>query len=354
MLRCLPILALLIAMAMPRSVSAVKVADITRLSGQRTNTLTGLGLVFGLRGTGDGGDFAAAIKPLATMLAKFQNEVTVRELANAQNVAVVMITATVPASGVREGDKIDCYITSIGAASSLRGGRLFISPMMGPMPGSGIFALAEGPITIEDPTNPLHGVVKGGCVMETNIPMRVIDADGQITLILEEPAASWTTASTIAKIINDAEGDGEILAVAEDQKTVVVTIPRNELQRPDSFISRVQQLPVRLLPTEARVLINERTGTITMTGDVEISPVVISHKGLTITTVTPPPVPTPRMPVATERTAIGLDTTRQGGARLQDLVDAMDMIKVPAEDRISIIRELYKTGKLHAKLVEEK
>jgi flagellar P-ring protein FlgI len=333
---------------------AVKIADITRLSGQRTNTLTGLGLVFGLRGTGDGGDFAAAIKPMATMLAKFQNEVTVRELANVQNVAVVMVTATVPASGVRDGDKIDCYVTSIGAAASLRGGRLFIAPLMGPMPGSGIFALAEGPITIEDPANPLHGVVKGGCVMETNIPMRVIDpATGQITLILEDPAASWTTASTIAKIINDAEGDGEILAVAEDQKTVVVTIPRNELQRPDSFISRVQQLPVRLLPTEARVVINERTGTITMTGDVEISPVVISHQGLTITTINPAPVPSPRNPVLTERTAIGLDTTRQGGARLRDLVDAMDMIKVPTEDRIAIIRELYKTGKLHAKLMEE-
>jgi flagellar P-ring protein FlgI len=351
MVRLIAILCILLTCG---TAHAVKIADITRLSGQRTNTLTGLGLVFGLRGTGDGGDFAAAIKPMATMLAKFQNEVTVRELANVQNVAVVMVTATVPASGVRDGDKIDCYVTSIGAAASLRGGRLFIAPLMGPMPGSGIFALAEGPITIEDPANPLHGVVKGGCVMETNIPMRVIDpATGQITLILEDPAASWTTASTIAKIINDAEGDGEILAVAEDQKTVVVTIPRNELQRPDSFISRVQQLPVRLLPTEARVVINERTGTITMTGDVEISPVVISHQGLTITTINPAPVPTPRNPVLTERTAIGLDTTRQGGARLRDLVDAMDMIKVPTEDRIAIIRELYKTGKLHAKLMEE-
>lgn len=333
---------------------AVKVADITRLLGQRTNTLTGLGLVFGLPGTGDGGDFAPAMRPLATMLGKFSNEANVRELGNAQNVAIVMVTATVPANGVRAGDAIDCHVTSLGAASSLQGGRLFVAPLMGPTPGSGLFALADGPVSIEG-RNALHGVVKGGAKMEVSIPMRAIDpTTGQITLVIEEPAASWTTASTIAKIINDAEGDGATLAVAEDQKTVVVTIPRNELQRPDSFISRVQQLPVRLLPTEARVVINERTSTITMTGDVEISPVVISHKGLTITTVNPAPVPTARMPVTTERTAIALDTTRQGGARLQDLVDAMDMIKVPAEDRISIIRELYKTGKLHAKLVEER
>ena len=348
------LLAILCVILVCGEAHAAKIADITRLLGHRTNTLTGLGLVFGLQGTGDGGDFAPAMRPLAAMLGKFSNEVTVRELGNAQNVAIVMVTVTVPANGAHAGEAIDCHVTSIGAASSLEGGRLFVAPLMGPTPGSGIYALADGQITIEG-KNALHGVVKGGAKMEKPVLMRPIDrATGQITLIIEEPAANWTTASTIAKVINDAEGDGQDLAVAEDQKTVVVTIPKNELVRPDSFISRVQQLPVRLLPTEARVVINQNTGTITMTGDVEISPVVISHKGLTITTTNPPPVPSARMPILTERTAIALDTTRQGGARLQDLVDAMDMIKVPAQDRIDILRELYKTGKLHAKLVEEK
>ena len=90
-----------------------------------------------------------------------------------------------------------------------------------------------------------------------------------------------------------------------------------------------------------------------MTGDVEISPVVISHKGLTISTVEPAPVPTPRTPVITDRTAVALDTTNQGGAKLQDLGNALDQLKVPAEDRISIVKELHKTGKLHAKLIVE-
>jgi len=226
--------------------------------------------------------------------------------------------------------------------------------MQGPSPNSNAvlppIALAEGPITIEDPSTPRVGVVKGGAVMEVDLPAQVIE-NGHITLILEEPAASWTTASRIAKRISEAEEEAE--AVALDSKNIVVSIPKSERERPDSFISRVLQLPVPLMPTEARVQINEKTGTIIMTGDVEISPVVISHKGLTITTTNPPPTPTPRTPVTTERNTVGLDTTAQGGARLQELVDAMDLIRVPAEDRIAIVKELYKTGKLHAKLIVE-
>jgi flagellar P-ring protein FlgI len=115
----------------------------------------------------------------------------------------------------------------------------------------------------------------------------------------------------------------------------------------------VQRLPVPLLPTEARVQINQRTGTIVMTGDVEISPVVISHRGLTIQTVNPAPQPTPARPVVGEKTAVALDTTGAGGARLNDLLAIFDQLKVPAEDRITILKELHKTGKLHAKLLLE-
>ena len=189
--------------------------------------------------------------------------------------------------------------------------------------------------------------------METGLPAHYIE-NNQFQLILEAPAASWTTASTIAKIINDAENtSGEILAVARSATVIEVTIPPGERERPDSFISRVQRLPVPMLPTEARVVINERTGTLIITGDVDISPVVISHKGLTIQTVTPPPVPTPRTPVVRESGVVAIDTSGQGGAKLQDLVAALDQLKVPAEDRITIVKELYKTGKLHAKLIIE-
>jgi len=164
--------------------AAVKIADITRIGGERTNILTGLGLVYGLKGSGDGGDFTAAINPLRSMLAKFADPVTVAQLANAANVAVVMVTATVPGSGVRDGDHLDVHVSSVGAATSLRGGRLFVTPMQGPVPGGPVLALAEGPISLEDPSTPTAGVIKaaaGGAVMEADLPARVIDASGRFT-----------------------------------------------------------------------------------------------------------------------------------------------------------------------------
>ena len=193
---------------------------------------------------------------------------------------------------------------STGAANSLKGGRLFVTPMTGPLPATAA-ASSRWPraVEIEDPTTPTTGVVSGGCVMEADMPAKVID-NGRFTMILEEPRRAGTTASTIAKTINDAEtDDGELLAVAVDAKNIVVTIPAGERDPPDSFISRMRQLPVPLLPHEARVQINDKTGTLIVTGDVEISPVVISHKGLTITTIDPKPIPTPRTPVIKSATS---------------------------------------------------
>jgi len=351
------LLGLIAVIVMAGPASAVKVADITRLGGQRSNVLTGIGLVFGLKGTGDGGQYSAAIRPLAEMLKKLSDPTTALELANTQNVALVNITATLPSNGVRDGDHIDVYVSSVGTATSLKGGRLFVSPMLGPtgqLTREGLpFAQAEGPVILEDSSTPTVGVVKGGAVMEVDLPQKYID-NGKFSLILDDPSASWTTAYTIAKVINDSEGNnGELIATAIDPKNIIVTIPMLERERPDSFISRVERLPVPLLPTEARVQINERTGTMIITGDVEISPVVITHRGLSISTVNPEPVPSVRNPVVTNKDVVALDTVGEGGARLQDLVAALDRIKVPPEDRITIVKELYKTGKLHAKLIVE-
>ncbi len=332
---------------------AVKVGDITRTGGQRRNFLVGLGLVIGLNGTGDGGDYAATVNPLREMLAKFSDPVTVRDLGPANNVAVVSLMATIPANGVREGDELDVHVVSNGAASSLKGGRLFVAPLRGPTPDSPFVALAQGSVELEDPTTPTNGIVKKGAVMEIDMAYKFIE-NGRFWLVLEDAHASWTTANNIAKIINDAEGgDGQTLATAVDPKNVLVTIPAIEQARPDGFMARVQRLDVYMLPSEARVQINERTGTLIVTGDVEISPVVISHKGLTISTIDPKPVASQRNPLITSKEIVALDTTNAGGAKLQDLVGALEQLKVPAEDRITIVKELHKTGKLHAKLIVE-
>jgi flagellar P-ring protein precursor FlgI len=337
---------------------AVKIADITRMYGQRSNVLEGISLVTGLKGTGDGGSYEPAMKPLAKLLTQFADPSTEKDLTNASNVAIVLVTAVLPKDGWHVGDKVDCYVTSLGAATSLRGGRLFQVPMKGPSIGApgNLFAMAEGPVVLEDPTSPVTGVIKGGCVMDTEYHMPYVE-DGRFKLILEDPAASWITASSISQIINqnEAPDSREILATTLDPKTVEVVVPAAEREHPDAFIARIQRLPIpeRLLAGEARVQINERTHTLIITGDVEISPVVISHAGLTIQTVNPPPVPGPRNPLIRQRDAIPVDTTGTGGAKLQDLVNALDQLKVPAEDRITIIKELYKTGKLHAKLITE-
>jgi len=354
--------AALILMLTP-SVFAVKIADITRMDGARTNVLTGMGLVIGLKGTGDGGAYLPAMRPLAAMLKVYADPSTIADLSNASNVAIVNVFAIMPADGVRNGDHLDVRVMSNGAATSLKNGTLYMASLVGPKgemyirhdaKGNALkpipYAIANGQLELDDPTAPTSGLIRGGAVMEAEYMPKCIN-DGRFTLIIDEPSASWTMSSTIAKLINESNDSGDTIAVAVDPKNVVVQIPASERDRPDTFISNILRLPVPVVASEARVRINDKTGTIIVTGDVEISPVVISHKGLTITTVNPPPVASPRNPLISTKQEVTIDTTNQGGARLQDLANAFDQLKVPAEDRIDIIKELYETGKLHAKLI---
>jgi flagellar P-ring protein precursor FlgI len=343
--------------------SAEKIADITRMNGARTNVLTGMGLVMGLKGTGDGGAYLPAMRPLAAMMKAYDNPVSLDELKAAENVAIVSVFATIPATGVRNGDTIDVQVVSMGAATSLKNGVLYMVQLNGPNgkpfktfdaqghPVLKPFAIAQGTLEPDDNPTPLRGVVRNGATMEVDLPTKYWDDAGRFTLVIDNPSASWAMSNTIAKVINES-GDSEDTAVALDSHNVLVQIPKAEQPRPDSFIARILALPIPPpAGLEARVLINDHTGTMIVTGDVEISPVVICHKGLTITTITPPPVATARNPIVATKNAVTLDTTNQGGAKLQDLAAAFDQLKVPAEDRIIIIKNLYDTGKLHAKLI---
>ncbi|MEM6560982.1 MAG: flagellar basal body P-ring protein FlgI [Planctomycetota bacterium] len=342
---------ILLALALTAPAFATRVADITRLAGQREQQLVGMGLIVGLNGSGDGGDFLPAIRPLASMLEKFNNGANIAELQDADNVALVTVTALIPPAGVRNGDKVDIFVESIGAAQSLRGGRLFITPLQGPMAEGGVYALASGNIVIEDPATPTVGVIRGGAIMEEDMLADYV-FDDCFTLIVSHAEASPGMTANIAKMINDSE-DGREWAVAIDAKNVVVTIPPAERANPNNFVSRVQRLPVPMMAGEARVRINSRTGTIVITGEVTISPVIISHKGLTISTMEPQLPPTPGRPRQVDRDFIAIDPANAGGAKLQDLLESLDQLKVTAEDRIAIVKELHRTGKLHAKLMED-
>ena len=225
--------------------------------------------------------------------------------------------------------------------------------MTGPRPtmDSPLWAMATGNVLLEDPSTPTVGVIKGGAVIQKGLKRNYV-INGILTLVLEDPFASFTTATAIAAQINDSEANGkEPIATVPDPKTVEVVVPVSEREHPDAFIGRIQRLtvPDRLINTEARVRVNERTKQITITGNVEISPGIISYAGLTIITTSPKREATERNPITTQKDFIAIDPANAGGTRLQDLVTALDQLKVNAEDRISIMKELNKTGLLHAK-----
>jgi flagellar P-ring protein FlgI len=335
-------------------VSAVQVHDIARLKGSESNKILGMGLVVGLNGTGDGGKFMPAMRPLAQMIGRFVDPNTIAtELKDAKNVALVSVTAILPSSGVREGDHVNVRVSSIGPAKSLKGGTLFMVPLLAPTPGSErIFAFAEGSVSIEDEDNPTVGVISDGATLTRDIMTQNVH-NGQVTLVIDSQHASWPVARNLAQNINDElTPEGPKIARAIDPKNVTVQIPMWERSDPSLFLSKlmVMSFPISLMPIEARVIINERTGTIVMSGNVEISPVVISKRGLTITQINPPPIPDEINPVAVEQRFIGVDPFDRGGAKLADLIEAFNQLKVDAKDRIEIIKAIDAAGHLHAKL----
>ncbi len=336
---------------------AVQVQDVARLKGSETNKIIGMGLVVGLNGTGDGGKFLPAMRPLAKMIGRFIDPNTVAsELKDAKNVALVTITAELPANGVREGDLVDAQVSAIGSAKSLAGGRLFMVPLMAPRPDAEmIFAFAEGSISVEDADNPTVGVVENGAQLTRDIMIRHIQ-NGQVTLVIDPEYASWPVARNLATQINgELAPEGPPLARAVDPKNVTIDVPMWERSDPATFLGKimVMSFPTNLMPVGARVVINEKTGTIVMSGDVEISPVAISHDGLTITRITPLPEPVDVQPVEVEDRFIGVDPADTGGAKLADLLEAFNQLKVDAQDRIEIIKMMDASGHLHARLIFE-
>ena len=349
-------IALLLLMLALRA-QAVQIEDIIRLKGAEGNTIIGMGLVVGLNGTGDGGDFLPAMRPLAQVIQRLVPDpnVIVSELADAQNVALVTLRADIPPEGVREGERVDVYVSSIGPSESLVGGELLVIPMTGPLPNSPVFAFAAGPVSVEDAQNPTTGKVTRGAQMVRDIRAQYFDQYGRINLIIDEAHASWPIANTIASQLNGlmAPPEGPPIAKAIDEKNVIVDVPIFERDDPAAFISEIMQtyLHPSQVSTGGRVVINEKTGAIIITGQVQISPVIITHDDLTITTIQPAPiVPEPR---EVNEHFIALDPEGDGGAALADLLSVFNRLKVDSKARIEIIKMLHASRSLHAELIFE-
>ncbi len=360
------LLGLIVALIGASPAQGISLQEIARLEGQSESTVWGLGLVIGLNGTGDSGSVLPMARQLAALLQAGGNAVPdLEELAKARNMALVMVTASVPRSGARKGDKIDCHVQAYHSATSLAGGRLFITPLQGPLPGQGVFAFAEGPLRI-DPTTPTVARVRAGsgsgAQMIEDIFMPVIAEDWTIALLVEPAYAGWPTTRLVAGMINQfrqgfAE-DGNGIARAIDDRTVVVRIPEEERANPANFIGQLMasiEIDDSLLQLPARVVINEREGTIVMSGDVEISSALIAHKDMVITEITPPLEPTAARPDIdrTAWTGIIRETSDRRRARLEDLLRAMKQLDIPVQDQIAILTQMRKNGQLHAEVVVE-
>lgn len=337
----------------------IRLKSVCRVKGQEENTLHGMGLVIGLKGTGDGGSFLPEIRSLATMLQLMGNPIGPggeAELKDVKNVALVSVTATIPAAGARQGDKLDCQVMSIGAAKSLEGGRLFMTPLIGPhdpeVTNPRVYAFAQGAVVAENPKTPTVASVHGGCRLEEDFFNVFQTKDGRINLVLDKNHADFELAWDIADRINNESpirGDESVLARALDQVNIEVTIPQSYRSDPVSFLALILNMPISEPSSAATVFINESTGAIIIGEEVEVGPVVVSHKNLVIETAAN--LPGQRFfGVSPGKTEEEYPTQVM---KLKSLTEALNAVKVPNEDVIDIIKGLDRIGKLHGRLIVE-
>jgi flagellar P-ring protein precursor FlgI len=346
--------------------AATTIQDLARIKGHENNVLTGMGLVVGLDGTGDTSrDSLVAARPYAELWSNYGNApLTPAELLAADSFAIVQVTMEVPAAGVREGDRLDVHVSTMFNATSLAGGRLVPSPLRLPLPDSPDLlplAIGFGPISV-DAANPRGGIVRGGGQMMADIRTNPLSAAGTLGLVLKDQYAGYPVATTLAAAINDEfslDGLAQV-ALVEDAKNIKVLVPGAARNDPAAFIATLLTIAIdsSLIQTEARIVINESRGIILVTGNVEIAPVGITQRGLSINSVAPVPpgfvAAAPGGPPP--RRWASIDTTgrqSRNSTRLLDLLAAFDQLNVPVEDQIAIIYELRKTGALHAEIVHE-
>ncbi len=331
--------------------ASTRLKNICRVKGQEENTLRGWGLVLGLNGTGEVNDattmraIAQAMQVMGNPVATDGQKSSFDELKKIKNAAMVMVTATVPATGARRGDHLDCYLSALNG-KSLEGGRLAFAALQGPnTQDHRVYALCQGQVTIDNPAQPMVGFVSAGCQLEADL-FTPFYRDGYMTLILDKNHADFQTANEIVyrlreQLAYSESGDAkqaDEMVRAIDASNIVVKIPEVFMRDPVAFASDLLETRIEDPQTESRVVINSRAGTIVISGDVEIGDVIVSHKNVVVDS-TPAPSFTP------------IDVDDSSKPKLQALVDQLNQLKVPTADMIEIIRGIERNGKLHGRLI---
>jgi len=334
--------------------AATKLKNICRIKGQEENTLRGIGLVVGLNGTGEANDplvmraIARSMEVMGNPLAMNGQAADIEELRKLKNCAMVMVTATVPATGARRGDLLDCHVMALHG-KSLAGGRLAFASLQGPnVIDKRVFALCQGHVTIDDGEQPMVGIILGGCQMEADVRTQ-FHLNGKITLVIDKNHANFQTIDGIRQGIeekfqsslNSSSGDLDKSYVkAIDASNIEVQIPELYKDDPVGFATELLETAVFDPEPEARVIINARAGSIVISGNVEIGDVIISHKNVVVEAVTAP-------------TFSSIDADKSSAPKLEELVNQLNALKVPTEDMIEIIRGIDRNGKLHGRLIIE-
>lgn len=340
-----------------RARAKVRIGSFCTISGMRETRLVGVGLVTGLSGTGDSPKSAPSIRALAQTLQLMNTRaLSARELSTVKNVALVKVEAVIPGHGVRIGQKLDVVVSSMMDAKSLRGGRLWATPLENSSvkkAGNAIlsYGTAAGEILVEDPKNPTSGKIPGGLVVSQDVVRGFVSQYGYVTLLLDRSHSGFGAANAVAQAVNDEFRieSQRTIAKAVSPVAVRVVIPASYRKSPVEFVANVLDVGVDQTNVEARVVVNAKTGVVIISGDVEISPMIVASQGLKITTQslggTPAGGREPFVPVPDPR-------NRQSTQSLRDLIEAFRELQVPTEDIIKILREMHASGKLHAKFIE--
>lgn len=342
----------------------VRIKDITRISSIYDTQLYGYGIIVGLNGTGDSAGARFTMQSIINMLQREGIDVSGSKI-SVKNVAAVMLTANLPFFAER-GDRIDIMVSSIGDAKSLSGGILLPSPLKGP--DGQLYVLAQGSVLVggfsasggggssSQKNHPTVGNMPNGGIIQ-RIPPHLeqnYDYSSGLGLSIREP--DFTTATRVASAINN-EFPGS--AQAMDAATIKISIPESEADAV-AFISRLENLT--LVPDYmAVVVINERTGTIVIGNDVRITPVAVAHGNLNIQIMAaeevsqPPPMTDGATVIATQEDITVQEEKKsmhvmRGGATIDELVGALNLIGVSPRDMIGILQTIKKAGALHARL----
>jgi len=350
--------------ATSQEMKQARIKDIATIEGIRDNQLVGYGIVVGLRGTGDS---SQTIFPLQTLISTLQRmgvnlpQSSTTSSLRVQNMAAVFIAATLPPFA-RPGNKLDVTVSSAGDARSIEGGLLLMTPLYGP--DGQIYAQAQGPLVLGGYTvssngntrslnHPTTGRIPSGAIVERTVPLDLSHMR-KLSLLLDDP--DFRTAEVVAAAINKQLGKS--VARSIDSRRIELDADPGE-DIPD-LLARVESIEVEVFP-RAKVVVNERTGTVVIGGDVRLQPVSIMQGGLIVNVVSQVEVSQPG-PFSSGSTQVVQQTTVQAqdkpvnrielreGATVDELVQSLQQIGATARDVISILQAMKEAGALEAEL----